>query len=137
VGGIKRHLLTDTNGLPLDILITPANESERDCLHEILLNKKENELLTKLQEIYADSGYKGERFQFEVYYDTTINLTIVPRKKDKQREFSIVPKRWIVERSFAWLDKCHRLWKNTERLLITSKTMVELCFIRILARRLG
>ena len=137
VGGIKRHLVTDTNGLPLDILISPANEPERDCLHEILLNKKENDLLTKLEEIYADSGYKGSRFEFEVYNDTGVMMTIVPRKKNTKNSFEIVPKRWIVERSFSWLEKCHRLWKNTERLINTSKAMIQLCFIRLLARRLG
>jgi transposase len=97
----------------------------------------DNELLTQLEEIYADSGYKGERFQYEVYQDTGVVITIVPRKQNKKHEFSIVAKRWIVERSFSWLDKCRRLWKNTERLASTSQSMVELCFIRLLAKRLG
>lgn len=135
IWGIKRHLLTDTDGLPLDIRITPANESERDVCFQILLDQ--DDLIRKLEEVYADSGYKGERCEFEVYYDTGIMITIVPRKKDKPNEFSIVPKRWVVERSFSWLDKCHRLWKNTERLIDTSKVMIQLCFIRLLARRLG
>ena len=123
------------NGLPLDIKITPANESERDACFQILLD--EGELTTRLTEVYGDSGYKGARFELEVYYETGVMINIVPRRKDKPNEFSIVPKRWVVERSFSWLEKCHRLWKNTERLLHTSKTMIQLCFIRLLARRLG
>ena len=135
VGGIKRHLMTDTDGLPLDIRITPANVSERDACFQILLDKEE--LIQKLEEVYADSGYNGERFELEVYYETGVIITIVPRNKNKKHEFSVVPKRWIIERSFSWLDKCRRLWKNTERLAKTSKTMIELCFIRLLARRFG
>lgn len=135
VGGIKRHLITDTNGLPLDIRITPANVSERDVCFQMLLDQEE--LIKKLDEVYVDSGYRGKRFELEVYYETGVMITIVPRNKTKKHEFSIVPKRWIIERSFSWLDKCRRLWKNTERLVKTSKTMVELCFIRLLARRLG
>jgi transposase len=135
IGGIKRHLLTDTNGLPLDIRITPANEPERDVCFQILQDK--TELIKKLEEVYADSGYKGERFEYEVYQDTGISITIVPRKQNTKHNFHIVPKRWIIERSFSWIEKCHRLWKNTERLAITSKSMVELCFIRLIVRRLG
>jgi transposase len=135
VGGIKRHILTDTNGLPLDIKITPANTSERDVCFQILLDQKD--LIKKLDEVYGDSGYRGERFELEVYYETGVMMTIVPRRQDKPHEFSIVPKRWVVERSFSWLDKCHRLWKNTERLINTSRAMIQLCFIRLLARRLG
>ncbi len=135
VGGIKRHLVTDTNGLPLDIVITPANESERDVCFQILLNQEE--LLVRLEEIYADSGYKGERFEFEIYQDTGVIITVVPRRQNTKTSFAVVPKRWVVERSFSWLDKCHRLWKNTERMINTSKAMIQLCFVRLLARRLG
>jgi transposase len=135
VGGIKRHILTDTDGLPLEIMVTPANISERDVCFQILLNQ--GELVQSIEEVFADSGYKGERFEFDVYYETGVMITIVPRKKNKKHEFSIVPKRWVVERSFSWLDKCHRLWKNTERYISTSKTMIQLCFIRLLARRLA
>jgi transposase len=135
IGEIKRHLVTDTNGLPLDIRITPANESERDVCFQILQDK--NELIKKLEEVYTDSGYKGERFEYEVYQDTGIAITVVPRKQNTRHTFQIVPKRWIIERSFSWIEKCHRLWKNTERLISTSRAMIQLCFIRLLARRLG
>lgn len=148
VGGIKRHLITDMNGLPLAIEISPANQSERDNCHYLLM-QDENELIKDLDTVYGDGGYSGERFRFEIYQDTGIMMEIVPRNKDKEIQkkqsskynpkgcFQVVPKRWIVERSFAWLDKCRRLWKNTEKLIETSKSMVELCFIRLLVRRLA
>lgn len=138
-GGIKRHLLTDTDGLPLAIRITAANESERDNCHQILIDN-ENDLIERLDTVYADSGYTGKDFHFEVYQDTGIIMEVIPRNKEKERKensFAVVSKRWVVERSFAWLEKCHRLWKNTERLVKTSKTMVELCFVRLLVKRLS
>jgi transposase len=135
IGGIKRHLITDLDGLPLDIRITPANESERDACFQILLDQ--DELIKNLDEVYADSGYKGAKFELDIYYDTGVTMTIVPRRHNTQHQFSIVPKRWVVERSFSWIEKCHRLWKNTERLITTSKAMMQLCFIRLLSRRLG
>lgn len=144
VGGIKRNIITDTNGIPISIQITPANESERDSFHSMLI-QNENELIKNLDTVYADGGYHGERFEFEIYQDTGIIMEIVPRNKQREEKnkqltgdsFQVLPKRWIVERSFAWMEKCRRLWKNTERLEKSSKTMIELCFIRLLARRLG
>jgi transposase len=141
IGGIKRNIIVDTIGLPLAISITPANTGERDGCFALLLgsnsSNNEQELLSCLQEIYADSGYTGERFGFEVYQETAIQMTVIPRNKEKPKEFGVVPKRWVVERSFSWIEKCHRLWKNTERLITSSKAMVQLCFIRLLAKRLG
>ena len=98
------------NGLPIDIRIIPANESERDVCFQILLDQ--DELTVHIDTVYVDGGYHGERFESEVFMDTAVMLEIVPRKK---KLFEVVPKRWIVERSFSWLDKCRRLWKNTER----------------------
>jgi transposase len=144
VGGIKRNIITDTNGIPIFIHITPANESERSSCHSMLI-QDENELIKNLDTIYADGGYLGERFEFEIYQDTGIIMEIVPRNKQQEEKnkqltgdsFQPLPKRWIIERSFAWIEKCRRLWKNTERLTKTSKIMVQLCFIRLLAKRLG
>lgn len=144
IGGIKRHIVTDTNGLPLAIKISPANGSERDNCHAMLIDN-ENELIKNLDTVYADNGYFGERFELGIYEDTGIIMEIVLRNKQQKEKnkqltgqsFQALPKRWIVERSFAWLDKCRRLWKNTERSAKTSKTMIEICFIRLLTRRLA
>jgi transposase len=141
IGGIKRHIIVDTYGLPLAISITPAHTGERDACFDMLLGNHtsecEKELLGHVQEVYADSGYTGEQFGYEVYQETGILITIIPRNKETPREFGVVPIRWVVERSLSWMEKCHRLWKNTERRITTSKAMVQLCFIRLLAKRLG
>jgi transposase len=56
-------------------------------------------------------------------------------KRPESRKFVIMPKRWIVERSFGWLDKCGRMWKNRERLIETSLNMVKLAFVSLLLKR--
>ena len=66
----------------------------------------------------------------------SINATVEVVKRSELRTFKVIPKRWVVERSFAWLDKCRRLWKNCERYLTTSLAMVQLAFVRLLLVRL-
>ena len=56
-------------------------------------------------------------------------------KRNELHKFAVIPKRWVVERSFAWLEKCRRLWKNCERLLSTSLAMTCLAFVSLLLRR--
>lgn len=140
IGGIKRHLLVDLNGLPIDIHLTPAHESERDVLFHMLqrnTNKRQvNSTQSCIDTVYADGGYTGERFHINVYLETGVRIEIVKRSDHNRHQFKVLPKRWVVERSFAWLEKCKRLHKNVERLLSTSKVFVQLCFIRLLVRRL-
>jgi transposase len=57
-------------------------------------------------------------------------------KRPELHQFAVMPKRWVVERSFAWLEKCHRLWKNCERKCVTSLQFVVLAFLTLLLRRL-
>lgn len=81
-----------------------------------------------------DGGYSGEPFATEV--KATINATVEVAKRNELHKFKVIPKRWVVERSFAWLEKCRRLWKNCERKLSTSLAMVQLAFVRLLLVRL-
>ena len=97
--------------------------------------QKKPELFETTKTIYADSGYTGERLSLDMIDEIGLCLTVTPRNKVKQ--FEVVPKRWVVERSFAWLDKCRRLFKNVEGLITTSETMIKLCFVRLIARRLA
>ena len=133
IGGIKRHIVVDTLGLPHYIKVTTANESERTVILGIMQNNPT--LFDNVQTILADSGYTGERLGLDMIDQIGLCLTITPR--DKLHSFAVVPKRWVVERSFAWLDKCRRLFKNVEGLISTSETWIKLCFIRLLAIRLG
>ena len=81
----------------------------------------------------ADGGYTGEKFADGVKLLIDAEVEVV--KCNELHSFKVLPKRWIVERCFAWLDKCRRLWKNCERKLSTSLQMVNLAFISLLLRR--
>ena len=131
VSGIKRHIGVDTNGLPHMIHVTTANITDRAGALEAFHLHKGN--LTKVENILVDGGYTGEPFANGVY--ETLGATVEIAKRSELHKFAVIPKRWVVERSFAWLEKCRRLWKNCERKLHTSLQMVVLAFLALLLKR--
>lgn len=132
VSGIKRHIFVDTNGLPQAIGITTANISDRDGAIQIIKENKAS--LQRVKNLLVDGGYRGEAFAIHVKNLITSSVEVV--KRNELHTFKVLPKRWVVERSFGWLEKCHRLWKNCERKLNTSLHMVILAFVRLLLKRL-
>ncbi|SDY73401.1 Transposase [Nitrosomonas sp. Nm58] len=90
--------------------------------------------LDRVQSVLADGGYVGQPFAEAV--KTTIGATVQIARRNQLHMFSVMPKRWVVERSFAWLEKCRRLWKNCERKLNTSLQFVHLAFLALLLQRL-
>ncbi|CAK0769302.1 transposase [Gammaproteobacteria bacterium] len=133
VSGIKRHIAVDTNGFPHSIAITTANVTDRQGALLALSCSPED--VSEVKMVLVDSGYTGEPFAQGV-------ATIIPNavvevvKRNELHSFVVLPKRWIVERSFGWLEKCRRLWKNCERLLNNSLQMVDLAFLYLLLKRL-
>ena len=91
------------------------------------------EHLGKVKKVLVDGGYTGDHFANGVKLFLGAEVEVV--KRNELHAFKVLPKRWVVERSFAWLDKCRRLWKNCERLLYTSLQMAKLAFIRLLLKR--
>ena len=89
--------------------------------------------LSSLKKLLADGGYTGENFANEIKRISGAEVEVV--KRNELHTFAVLPKRWIVERSFAWLDKYRRLWKNCERKLQNSFQMFSLAFIRLLLKR--
>ena len=83
--------------------------------------------------ILVDGGYTGQPFADSIR--ELIGATVQVAKRSELHTFAVIPQRWVVERSFAWLEKCRRLWKNTERLLNTSLQFVNLAFLALLLRR--
>lgn len=131
VSGIKRHLTVDTQGLPHAIEVTTADVTDRDgALWMLLLNF---ETLSAVVKLLADGAYTGEPFAQRVKMVLGAEVEIAMRSE--LHKFVVMPKRWVVERSFAWLDQCRRLWKNCERKLHTSQQMVVLAFVALLLRR--
>ena len=131
VSGIKRHIGVDTNGLPHAIHITTANVTDRAGALAMFAVCKNN--LTRVIKVLADGGYTGEAFASATL--STISASVEIAKRNELHKFAVIPKRWVVERSFAWLEKCRRLWKNCERKLNTSLNMVALAFLALLLKR--
>ena len=94
-----------------------------------MIKNRQNNLL-EVKNILAYGGYSGENFANEIH--KIINLKVEITKQNELNKFVVLLKKWIVERPFAWLEKCRRLWKNCEKLLDSAKAMIELCFIRLL-----
>lgn len=131
VSGIKRHIGVDTNGLPHVLHITTANITERaGALEAFSLDMN---FLTRVQNVLVDGGYTGESFAAGV--KETLGATVEVAKRNELHKFAVIPKRWVVERSFAWLEKCRRLWKNCERKLNTSLQMAVLAFLALFLKR--
>jgi len=132
VSGIKRHIAVDSNGLPHAILVTTANVTDRDGAIEMFIASKNN--LSSVISVMVDGGYSGEKFAQNI--KDLIGADVEVAKRNELHTFAVIPKRWVVERSFAWLEKCRRLWKNCERKINTSLQFVTLAFIVLLIKRL-
>ena len=112
--------------------VTTADVTDRNGAIGML--KKYNDNLSQVQNILVDAGYAGEKFANSV--SEILGCTVEVVKRNEMHVFKVIPKRWVVERSFSWLDKCRRLWKNCERYLNTSLQMMVLAFSVLLVKRL-
>ena len=121
----------DTSGLPHARAVTPAEGTDRAGALEAFVRHKG--ALTRVETVLADGGYIGEAVAKGV--KDVLGATVEIAKRNEWRTFAVIPKRWVVERSFAWLEKCRRLWKNCERTLNTSLQMVVLAFLALLLKR--
>nr|WP_156920078.1 IS5 family transposase [Comamonas composti] len=133
VSGIKRHIAVDTNGLPHATAVTTANVTDRKGALQAFNRSKE--FLKAVRSVLTDAGYVGEPFANEVKKILGAHVTVQIAKRDELHSFRVMPKRWVVERSFAWLEKNRRLWKNCERWLNTSLQFIHLAFVALLLRR--
>lgn len=134
VSGIKRHIAVDTQGLPHAIALTTADVTDRQGALQAF--KRCKGALGQVQSVLTDGGYTGEPFAQGVREILGEQVTVQVAKRSELHTFKVMPKRWVVERSFAWLDKNRRLWKNCERWLNTSLQFVHLAFLALVLRRL-
>ena len=131
VSGIKRHIIVDTMGLPHAVLITTADVTDRNgALEMIGLNL---DTLSSVKKFVVDGGYSGVPFANAVKELCGAEVEVV--KRDELHKFVVLPKRWVVERTFGWLDKARRLWKNCERKIHNSLQMTILALIAVLIKR--
>lgn len=131
VSGIKRHIAVDSQGLPHAIAVTTADVTDRNGALAAFNRCTDN--LQHVLSVLVDGGYSGKPFAEAV--QQKLGATVQIAKRSELHTFAVMPKRWVVERSFAWLEKYRRLWKNCERKLNTSLQMIHLAFLVLLLRR--
>lgn len=133
IKGTKRHLLVDTQGLLLHAIVHAADIQDRDggvLLMGSLLGR-----FPSLLKLYADSGYQGPKFQAGLNRACRqISLEIV--KRSELHRFVVLPKRWIIERTIGWLNRCRRLAKDWECLNQNARAFLRWASIRIMLRKL-
>jgi len=132
--GRKRHLLVDTLGLPLSFYVTQANVHDTVGARCLLAGLKY--FVPRLTRIWADQAYQGHNLADWCRATGNWELEVVKRSSGV-RGWSQQPKRWIVERTFAWLLRSRRLVVDYERKVQTSETFIEVAMIRLLLARLG
>jgi len=129
--GIKLHVGVDVLGLPHALVVTTADVGDRKGAKEMV--KAHASDLSSVAAILGDGGYTGENLAGAVFRMTGAEVKIA--KRNELHKFAVIPKRWVVERSFAWLDNYRRLWKNCERKLDTALQMTTLAFVALLLKR--
>ena len=133
IKGHKRHLLVDTLGLLLQVVVSAANLSEK--AGALLILEKIVGQFPRLLKLFADGGYDGKDFKQKVKDDHNLELEVVKRKHSKG--FQVLPWRWIVERTLGWLVRHRRLTIDYEALLATSEAFIYAAMVRIMVRRLA
>ncbi len=133
VSGIKHHVAVDTPGLPRAVAVTTADVTDRKGALPAFGHCKFKP--GKVTSLLCDSCCVGKPFAQGVR-ETLAHVSVQIAKRSEQHTFKVMPQRRVVERSFAWLGKNRRLWKNCERWLNTSLQFVHLAFLALLLRRL-
>ncbi len=135
IKGKKRHILVDTTGLMLQAIVHAADIQDRDGGAMVMATLFG--LYPFLLKLYADAGYQGPVFQTAVKkIMAQVDVEIVKRS-DQAKGFVVLPKRWVVERTLAWLNRCRRLAKDWECLNRKARAYLLLASIRLMVRRLA
>lgn len=132
INGVKRHIVVDTMGLLLAIVVHSAAIQDRHGAKLVLAKAKG--LFPRLKLLWADGGYTGKLIKYVMLMCSWV-LQIIKRNED-QKGFQVLPRRWVVERTFGWLMNYRRLNRNHEFWLETSETMVKVAMCHIMLRRL-
>ncbi len=144
VWGRKRHLIVDTLGLVMLVVVTSASVQDRDGAKLVLkalferikqARYKHWWRFCRLERIWADGGYRGELIEW-VRQKLDWKLSIV-EKEEGQKGFVLLPRRWVVERTFSWLNRQRRLTKDFERLPQSSEAFIYVAMIRLMVRNLA
>lgn len=133
INGRKRHLVTDTLGMLVVVLVSTAALQDRDGGRLVL--DRARMAMPSIALVWADGGYAGKLVAFAACY-LHIGLEIV-RKPAGQHTFEVLPRRWVIERTLSWLVRCRRLARDYERLPEHSEAMIKWAMIGLMTRRLA
>ncbi|WP_439710651.1 IS5 family transposase [Brucella anthropi] len=134
IKGKKRHILVDTVGLLLHALVHPADIQDRDG--GVLVLKTLFGRYPFLKKLFADGGYQGPIFAKGQKKAMPGVATAIIKRSDVAKGFEVLPRRWVVERTFAWLGRCRRLAKDFENLTRNALAFLKLASIRLMLRKL-
>ena len=149
ISGRKRHLLVDTSGLVLNAVVHPADVADRDGARLVLAPNVEEDRLPRLKHLWADAGYRGAGLGEWITEWLGLSLEIVQRRRrwvwvpnDVEPEplpegFEVIKRRWVAERTFAWITRNRRMSRDYEFLAQTTEALVYLSMIRLMLKRLA
>ena len=134
INGRKRHIIVDSQGNLIDVVVHSAGIQDRDGA-KLVLTRLAN-TCTRVRLIWADGGYRGKLITWvrSLRQRHRITLRIVEKEPD-QIGFAVLPKRWVIERTNAWLMACRRLAREYERSARKTEAFIRLAMIRLLLRR--
>jgi transposase len=133
VNGRKRHIAVDTGGLLLAVVVTIAGIQDRDAAHRLLTTLTSR--FSTISVVWADGGYAG---RLVIWATKVLSLTVeVIKRTDDVGGFKVLPRRWVVERTFAWISKHRRCIRDYETLPAHHEAMVHISMIMTMSRRLA
>jgi transposase len=132
VCGRKRHLVTDTPGLLVGAIVHPGDIQDRDGAPLLLASVRS--LVPWMRHIFADGGYAGDKLKTAMAKLGTWTIEIVKRS-DAAKGFVLLPRRWVVERTIAWLNRNRRLAKDFERSIESAVTWIYIASVKLISRR--
>ena len=135
VKGRKRHIVVDTMGLLLAVVVTAANVDDAKGAKQVLSQLAEQDF-PRLELLWADSKYHNYELEEWLGENVRFTIEVVSRPKGS-RGFVLLPKRWVVERSLAWLGRYRRNSKDYERLTESSAVMIQISMIQLMVHRLS
>jgi transposase len=134
IKGRKRHILTDTIGLPVGMIVHPANIQDRDGAP--LLLESIRSAFPWLRHVFADAAYAGEKLRTALEEIGTWTIEVIKRS-DAAKGFVLLPRRWVVERTIAWLNRNRRLAKDFEATVESAEAWIYVASVKLMARRLA
>lgn len=133
INGRKRHIAVDTAGLVLDVVITPASVQDRQGARPLLWNTRR--ACPRVRLIWADAGYTSKTGKLAAWA-TTLKMTLQIVAKRDRHAFEVLPRRWVVERTFAWISKHRRTVRDYEHLPASHEAMILWAMTALMTRRL-